>query len=471
MVADEREFQTLPASIAGARTYWSMSLGDLAGTLKYAQRALDLWPKDNHLRRSGPAAMLGLASWSSGDLEGAHRSFSEALAGYQRSGHILLAITGTHVLADIRLAQGRLRDAVETYQQSFALVAEHGSVVQWGTADMHTRLSELHLEQNDLVVAARHLSKSKALGEQSTLPNWRWRWCLAQARLKAAQGDLDEALDLLDEAERSYIRGPVPAVRPIAALKARLWVGQGRLTQALDWAAAQGLSAGDDLSYMREFEYITLARIRIAQIKRAGEAALIAEAMGLLERLLQAAEAGGRTGSAIEILILQALAYQAQGNSRPALVPLERALTLAEPEGYVRIFVDEGSSMVELLSAAAVQEMMPGYIGKLLAAFEPVTNDRDAQQPANAERPLPVSAAVSSSAVGQGGNSALIEPLSERELEVLQLIAQGLSNRAISERLFLALSTVKGHNRVIFGKLQVQRRTEAVARAQELGLL
>jgi LuxR family maltose regulon positive regulatory protein len=222
---------------------------------------------------------------------------------------------------------------------------------------------------------------------------------------------------------------------------------------------------------MREFEYITLARIRIAQIKRAGEAALIAEAMGLLERLLQAAEAGGRTGSAIEILILQALAHQAQGNSWPALVPLERALTLAEPEGYVRIFVDEGSSMVELLSAAAAQEMMPGYIGKLLAAFEPVTNDRAAQQPANAERPLPVSAAVSSSAVGQGGNSALIEPLSERELEVLQLIAQGLSNRAISERLFLALSTVKGHNRVIFGKLQVQRRTEAVARAQELGLL
>jgi LuxR family maltose regulon positive regulatory protein len=260
-------------------------------------------------------------------------------------------------------------------------------------------------------------------------------------------------------------------------VKARLWVGQGRLTQALDWAAAQGLSADDDLSYMREFEYITLARIRIAQIKRAGEVAVIAEAMGLLERLLQAAEAGGRTGSAIEILILQALAQEAQGNLPAALVPLERALTLAALEGYVRIFVDEGLSMAELLSAAAAQGLVPGYIGKLLAAFEDGTNDErrmtnDCEASRRDERPLPVPVAtVPSSAVGQTGNSALIEPLSERELEVVHLIAQGLSNREISERLFLALSTVKGHNRVIFGKLQVQRRTEAVARARQLGLV
>ena len=160
-------------------------------------------------------------------------------------------------------------------------------------------------------------------------------------------------------------------------------------------------------------------------------------------------------GSVIEILVLQALAHEAQGNIPLALAPLERALALAEPEGYVRIFVDEGLPMAHLLSAAATQGMMPDYIGQLLAVFEAEAQKREDTSylsPASPAQPL-------------------IEPLSQRELEVLQLIAQGLSNREISERLFLALSTVKGHNRNIYGKLQVQRRTEAVARARELGLL
>jgi LuxR family maltose regulon positive regulatory protein len=160
-------------------------------------------------------------------------------------------------------------------------------------------------------------------------------------------------------------------------------------------------------------------------------------------------------GSVIEILVLQALAHEAQGNIPLALVPLERALALAEPEGYIRIFVDEGIPMAQLLSATAAHGIMPDYIGKLLAVIEAEEykrEDRSYLPPAPPAQPL-------------------IEPLSQRELEVLQLIAQGLSNREISERLFLALSTVKGHNRIIFGKLQVQRRTEAVARARELGLV
>ena len=156
-------------------------------------------------------------------------------------------------------------------------------------------------------------------------------------------------------------------------------------------------------------------------------------------------------GSVIEILALLALAHAAQGDIPPALVSLERALTLAEPEGYVRLFVDEGVPMAQLLSEAAARGMMPDYIGKLLAAFQ-------AGAQTSKEKPnLPLA-------------QPLIEPLSQRELKVLQLIAQGLSNHAISERLFLALSTVKGHNRIIFDKLQVQSRTEAVARARELDL-
>jgi LuxR family maltose regulon positive regulatory protein len=174
--------------------------------------------------------------------------------------------------------------------------------------------------------------------------------------------------------------------------------------------------------------------------------------MGLIGRILKAAEDGGRAGSVIEILVLQALAHEVQDDISSALVSLERALILAEPEGYVRIFVDEGMPMAHLLSEAAAHGIMPDYTGKLLAVFEAEQQKGEDKSYLRPAQPL-------------------IEPLSQRELEVLQLIAQGLSNREISERLFLALSTVKGHNRIIFDKLEVQRRTEAVARARELGLL
>ena len=157
-------------------------------------------------------------------------------------------------------------------------------------------------------------------------------------------------------------------------------------------------------------------------------------------------------GSVIEILVLQAIAYHAQGDLPAALLPLQHALALAEPEGYVRMFLDEGSSMMQLLREASAREIMPDYTHKLLAAFEAEKRKSEDKPDLSPVQPL-------------------IEPLSQRELEVLQLIAQGLSNHEISERLFLALSTVKGHIRIIFGKLQVQRRTEAVARARELGLL
>jgi LuxR family transcriptional regulator, maltose regulon positive regulatory protein len=238
-------------------------------------------------------------------------------------------------------------------------------------------------------------------------------------------------------------------------LKTRVWVAQGRLSEALDWAREQGLSAHDDLSYLREFEHTTLAGVLLARYKSDREERSIHEAMGLLERLLQAADEGGRMGSAIEILVLQALAHEAQAESSSALVPLERALTLAEPEGYVRVFVDEGRPMAQLLSEATAHGIMPDYTAELLAVFEAE------EQKSEGESHLPPALPAQS----------LIEPLSQRELEVLRLIAQGLSNREISERLFLALITVKGHNRNIFRKLQVRRRTEAVARARELGLL
>jgi LuxR family maltose regulon positive regulatory protein len=162
----------------------------------------------------------------------------------------------------------------------------------------------------------------------------------------------------------------MPDFRPVAAQKTRIWIMQGKIAEALAWVQERGLSHDDDLSYLHEYEYITLARVLIAQFTNERHDRYIQEAMDLLERLLQAAEAGERTGSAIEILMLQALAHEARGNIPQGLVPLEKALVLAEPEGYVRTFVDEGNPMAQLLAGAAAQEMMPGYTGKLLAVIE-----------------------------------------------------------------------------------------------------
>ncbi|MCC6604490.1 MAG: tetratricopeptide repeat protein [Anaerolineae bacterium] len=449
--ADAAQLAALPATVAAARTYLALAHGDLPATQKYARQALRLIPEDDHHRRGTPGALLGLATMASGDLTAAYEAFSAAMTSYQKAGNTLYAITGAFILADIRLAQGQLRQAVAVYERALQLAQESGGAARRGTADLYTGLSELCLEQNNWDAAENYLRQSQTLGEEASLPRWRYRYCLAQARLKAAAGALDEALDVLDEAEQHYVRGPVPDVRTPAAGKARLWAAQGRLPEAQRWAEAQGLSVDDDLTYLREFDHITLARILLAQGRQVGGERPLQESLQLLNRLLTAAETDGRTGSVLEILVLQALAHQAQGDTAAARAALVRALTLAEPEGYVRLFVDAGPSLEKLLRETAVQKIAPGYVGRLLAAF-------DGQASAPESPTLPAA-------------QPLVEPLSERELEVLALVAEGLSNREIADRLFLALSTVKGHNRVIYGKLHVSRRTEAVARAQELGIL
>jgi LuxR family maltose regulon positive regulatory protein len=259
-------------------------------------------------------------------------------------------------------------------------------------------MSALHRERNDLRAAAQHLLRSQELGEHTGLPQNRYRWRVAMARIRQAQHDLDAALALLQEAERVYMGDFFPNVHPVAALKARVWVAQGRFGEALGWARERGLSIEDDLSYLREFEHLTLARLLLARYKSDRADRSLREAMGLLERLLQAAEGGGRAGSIIEILVLQALALQVRGDVPAALAPLERALTLAEPEGYVRLFVDEGPPMAALLAAAAKHRIAPEYVRRLLAAF------------GQAGHGTPSTPA----------NQGLVEPLSERELVVLR---------------------------------------------------
>ena len=350
IVVDKEQFKSLPATIAIGRAYIAQTFGNIQDTVRYASQVLELIPEGDSFRYEQASMLLGMTYWATGDLEAAERVFADYTMKLRTAGNIPDAIGTTVVLADIRMALGHLQEAINSTELLLQFVMDHGEPISPDTADLHRKLSELYLEQLDLESAAQHLQKSKELGEKAELPVWRYRWYFSQARFNETLGNLDEALELLNEAEKLHIRTPLPDLYPISAMKARIWVAQGKLTKAQKWVREQGLSPDDDLNYLREFEHITLARILIAQYQKDRMDNSIQTAMRLLDRLLNAAEKGSRMGTVIEILVLQALAHQAQGNLTPALAALERALTLAEPEGYVRIFVDEGKPMAELLT-------------------------------------------------------------------------------------------------------------------------
>lgn len=446
IVVDEAQFRSLPATIASARAYLSQAFGDVPGTVTYASRVLDLLPEEEHLKREQATALLGLAHWANGDLEAAQQTLGGFMTNMRKAGRIPDATAMAFVLAAIKVSLGRLHEAARIYDYSLQLAETLEDPLPAGTSDLHRGLGALYLEWNDPETAARHVRVGEKLGAQAALPGWPHRLCVTQARLKEVQDDLDGALVLLDEAERCYARTPLLDARPIGALKARIWVRQGRMSEALDWVRKRSLSVGDDFSYPQEFEYLTLARVLIARYQSDRAERFIAQALEVLARLLHAAEKGQRTGGVIEILALQALAHQAQDRLPQALAALERALTLAEPEAYVRVFVDEGPLMAALLREAVKQGVALDYAGALYAAFPKTEGGSSAAQP-------------------------LIEPLSERELEVLRLLRTELSGPEIARELVVSLNTLRTHTKNIYSKLGVNSRRSAVLRAGELGLL
>jgi len=448
VVVDEKEIQTLPARIAFARAYNAQTRRDFSATVKYAKLAIKLAPEGDQFMRAGAAAIVGGSYWASGDLDAACKSMSDWIDSSWKAGNYIFSIASESGKAEIQTAQGHLREALRTYEQSLQHAATYGREVNQILAHHHLGLALLHHEMGNDESAAQYFQQSMELGQQSTLVEFPYRRSLAQARLKESEGDLDAALEFLNEAKRLYISTPIPNTRSVEALKARIYLRQGQLSKAQDWVREHGITVNDELSYLHEFEHITLSRVLIAEYQSTASEDKILDALGLLSRLLQTAENAKRMGSMLEILTVQMLAFHAYGEPSQALASLKHALTLAEPEGYFRFFVNEGKVMAEMLTAlshAGEGDRLNNYIHKLLNAF-----DKTKPEPANPQ--------------------ALIDPLSERELEVLRLVAEGLSNDEISQKLFLALSTVKGHNLRIFGKLQAKSRTEAVARARELGL-
>ena len=321
VVADEAQLKPLPAVIAMTRAYNAQVQGNLSATVKYAELALQLIPEDDLFRRAQATIMLEVTHWTTGDLESARSALGDWMNSMQKAGNFVFVVASAFALADILVAQGRLREAVKTYQQALQLAAKHGEDAQHITAHHYLGLALLYHEMGEDAAAAEHLQKAGELGEQTTLVDWSYRWHVAQARLKESGGDLEAALVLLDEARRVYVKTPIPDTRPIEALKANVYLKQGRLAKAQDWARARGLSADDEISYLGEFEHLTLARVLMAEYQSHQSRHSFVQATGLLERLLKAAEAQSRTGSVIEILVVQALAHRRKGTFPSSGVP------------------------------------------------------------------------------------------------------------------------------------------------------
>jgi LuxR family transcriptional regulator, maltose regulon positive regulatory protein len=447
VIVEQAQFRALGGRIAFARAYNAQSLGKISDTLKYAEQALKLTPVEGEYLRAQTKAILTSAHWAGGNLDAAYNAMHDWMLNSLKAGNYIFSIASAHGLAEILIAQGHLQEALRTYEQSLQLAAAHGREVQGLTAHHHLGLAMLNLEMGNEEIAGQQLQTGLRVGTSCTLADWPYHKSVTQAHWKEFEGDFDAALEWLEEAKRVYVRTLMPDTQPVEALKARIYLKQGRLSKARNWVQEHGLAKDDDLGYLREFEHLTLARVLVAEYQSSRAEGVIRDALHLLDRLLADAEAGQRTGSVIEILILQALAYDAHGHRAKAVDPLRRAVALAEPEGYMRIFVDEGTAMAELLAGLnEASGTAKDYAHKILIALEKKNELLTTPQP-------------------------LIDPLSERELEVLRLVAQGLSNEKISKMLYLSVNTVKGHNLRIFGKLQVKSRTEAVARARELGLL
>jgi LuxR family maltose regulon positive regulatory protein len=315
-------------------------------------------------------------------------------------------------------------------------------------------LGSLLYERNDLEAAQHHLLEGIRFAEQGTELGVLINGYTTLARVKQTQGDPEGALALAEQAEQlGQGYNSLYWAAQAATCRARLWLRQGQLEAVKRWARERQLGAEVLPDYLHEVEHLTLTRLLLATHDWGG-------ATELLRRLREAAEAGGRIGRVAEALALQALAYQAQGEIDQAFIPLRQALLLAEPQDYVRLFLDEGTAMEQLLfslksqlSEGSHQEagIRQVYLEKLLAAFKAELKGQ----------PTPTKSLVPS----------LVEPLSERELEILGLMAGGMSNQDIAQKVVVTIGTVKWHLNNIYGKLDVRSRTQAIARARELGLL
>ena len=448
----------VPAMLAILRAELARQHGDAECTIAFAQRALPQIGENDRLLRDLVGWNLAVAMLLQGRVAEAEPALAEIAADRWAAGQPYNALRACYTRSQAQRAQGRLGAALDTCRMALERAADAGPQALLAAGVAHVGLAEILRERNELEAALGNASEGVELCRQLGYAQWQVSSLAALAWIRQAQGDQAGALEALQEAERVLPsqEAVTDLIFPAAVQRARVLVAQGQLAAAARWAAERGLTAGDEPSYAHEREQLVLARLLIAE--RTPD-----QALPLLERLHRLAAAQGRVGSRIEVRVVQALALAAAGEEAGAQDALDEALVLASPEGYVRVFADEGAPIADLLGRliaagraqpAPAAGIPPSYLRQLLKAVD--------QQ------------AAPTAGAGRGGPATvpgLVEPLSARELEVLELLAAGRANREIADQLVVALDTVKKHVSHILDKLGASNRTQAVSRARELRLI
>jgi LuxR family maltose regulon positive regulatory protein len=450
----------VPAAIALLRAMLSRLRGDATLTAYHNRQALAQLDEGDWLMRSFVRWNQAVADWQDGRLGAAERGLAEVLAERRSADEFFagfLAMRACYDLGQVQRAQGNLDAALATYRQALQLAGEGSETAHAGMA--HVGLAQILYERGELTAALDHATQGVRLCRQLAFTTPLANGLAMLARIRQAHGDAAGALAATGEVSQLELSPQVMAL--LNPVRARLLLAQGDVTSAAEWAKAAGLRPADEPGYPRELEYLVLARVLLAQNGPG-------PALTLLGRLLDAATSQERTGSIIEIQVLRALALAARGDHASALGALTEALTLARWRGHVRVFADEGAPMRALLARlaaarpgsgqpGAARHIDPGYVAAILSACG---------QPQAV--PSPQRRAVTGP---PGLTQPLTEPLTERELQVLRLLAAGRPNQRIAHDLFLALDTVKKHVTHILRKLSAANRTEAAARARQLGLI
>jgi LuxR family maltose regulon positive regulatory protein len=436
------KIEDMLGNIAAIRAYQSGLLRDSSRAIQFSHEALRHLSESNLAIRSVVTLTLAGACWANGDIEGAENAYEEVQRTGIAAGNINVAVGARSSLGNLLLVRGELHQAFATYREALQLATHADGQLMPGAGAACAGLSIVSYEWNDLEAAHTYAQQSVELCQKWGSVQSLVIAYIILAQVLKAQGDLGRAEEVLNKAEVLIRSAGVssPVAGWVQACRVNVWLTQGNLDAVEQWTQKNQPDISRGIPYLRSILNRTYIRGLLAGKK-------FDSVLVLLEQLLPPAESTGQTGTMIELLVLQALGFQANNELSKAFQILERALSLAHPEDYVRVFLDEGEPMAELLRCAGSQGILPKYVAKLLSEYDRLSDIRPIfKQP-------------------------LIEPLSERELEVLRLIAEGLSNQAIAQRFVLSVGTVKAHTASIYRKLNVTSRTQAVARARELKLM
>lgn len=420
------------------RAQFANTRNEFTQAIELAQRAEQLLAPDDVSWRSAVLMILALSLRFTSDWQRANETFQEASALSESIGAHWNTLFGLSSLGEGLEAVGQLRQAAQQFEEVLRLAGDWRIPNAPRTGYAWIGLGRVRYEWNELDAALHDVQTGLARGQLAGVMDVLLRGYHALARIQKARGDLDSALAALEEADAVAEKMGLTQNKVwIGAVRAQVWLASGETAAALDWVS-RFAGQMDDVVYPSV--PIALAKIWLSQ----GEPE---KALPLLDHALQSTQTVGRVGNAIHILVVQAVAYHAQGQSEQAFTKLEQALELAEPENYIRVFVDEGVPMARLLRRMLTRSPAAEYIGRLLEALG---------EPVKIEPPVV---------------SQLINPLSQRELEVLRLIVDGATNQEIAHELVLTVNTVKRHISNIFDKLHTSNRAQAIAQARKLNIL